>query len=125
MYWEIARRTGQSQSEVFDIASGRRRVENVPLLRRIVGGLEIPPEAMGLSWWGSDGSYWGPADAYSGQDTVTDHPEKVDDEVLRRHLLALGAVASFGVQIPGRTRWPIRTRPRAGCCCRHSCGCPT
>jgi transcriptional regulator with XRE-family HTH domain len=55
---EIARRTGQSQSEVSDIAGGRRRVESLPLLRRIVGGLGIPPEFAGLSWWGPDGSYW-------------------------------------------------------------------
>ncbi|MGQ0778650.1 MAG: helix-turn-helix domain-containing protein [Pseudonocardiales bacterium] len=47
---EIVQRTGQSQSEVSDIVSGRRRVENYALLRRIVGGLVIPPEFMGLSW---------------------------------------------------------------------------
>ena len=69
---EIARRTGQSQSDVSDIARGRRRVENLHLLRRIVGGLEIPPERLGLSWWGPDGRYWGPADAYSGQVAVND-----------------------------------------------------
>lgn len=98
---EIARRTGQSQSDVSDIARGRRRVENLHLLRRIVAGLEIPPERMGLSWWGPDGRYWGPEGAYSGQGTVTDHPEGVEDEMLRRHLVALGAVAGFGVLIPG------------------------
>jgi len=98
---EIARRTGQSQSDVSDIARGRRRVENLHLLRRIVGGLEIPPERMGLSWWGPDGRYWGPADAYSGQVAVNDPLEGMEDEVLRRHLVALGAVAGFGVLIPG------------------------
>jgi transcriptional regulator with XRE-family HTH domain len=98
---EIARRTGQSQSDVSDIARGRRQVENIHLLRRIVGGLEIPPERMGLSWWGPDGRYWGPESAYSGQGTVTESPEGVEDEVLRRHLVALGAVAGFGVLIPG------------------------
>ncbi|MGH3889794.1 MAG: hypothetical protein ACRDSZ_25065 [Pseudonocardiaceae bacterium] len=96
---EIARRTGQSQSEVSDIVSGRRRVENLHLLRRIVAGLEIPAESMGLSWWGPDGSYWGPEGGYGGQVAVADSPE--GDEMLRRHLLALGAVAGFGVQIPG------------------------
>ena len=35
---EIARRTGQSQSEVSDIAGGRRRVESLPLLRRMSEG---------------------------------------------------------------------------------------
>jgi transcriptional regulator with XRE-family HTH domain/tetratricopeptide (TPR) repeat protein len=98
---EIARRTGQSQSDVSDIVSGRRRVENIHLLRRIAGGLEIPPERMGLSWWGPDRSYWGPAGAYSGQGTVTNHLDGVEDEVLRRHLVALGAVSGFGVLIPG------------------------
>ena len=98
---EIARRTGQSQSEVSDIASRRRRVENLPLLRRIVAGLEIPPEAMGLSWWGADGRCWGPAGAYSGEVTVAGHPEGVEDEMLRRHLVALGGVAGFGVLMPG------------------------
>ncbi len=98
---EIARRTGQSQPEVSDIASGRRRVENLHVLRRIVAGLEIPPERMGLSWWGPDGSYWGPEGTYSGQVAVADHPEGVEDEMLRRHLLALGAIAGFGIHIPG------------------------
>ncbi|MGQ0773060.1 MAG: helix-turn-helix domain-containing protein [Pseudonocardiales bacterium] len=94
---EIARRTGQSQSEVSDIVSGRRRVQNYHVLRRIVGGLEIPPESMGLSWWGPDGSYWGPDGALCGQLT----PEEVADEVLRRHALALGVIAGFGAQIKG------------------------
>ncbi|MGH3754530.1 MAG: helix-turn-helix domain-containing protein, partial [Pseudonocardiaceae bacterium] len=54
---QIAARTGQSQSEVADILSGRRVVENHRVLRRIAGGLAVPPERMGLSWWGPDGSH--------------------------------------------------------------------
>ncbi|MGH4016041.1 MAG: helix-turn-helix domain-containing protein [Pseudonocardiaceae bacterium] len=98
---EIARRTGQSQSEVSDIVHGRRRVENYHLLRRLTERLEIPPEFMGLSWWAPDGTYCGPKGTYSGQHAVADLAEEVEDEVLRRHVLALGAVAGFGMQIPG------------------------
>ncbi|MGQ0776784.1 MAG: helix-turn-helix domain-containing protein [Pseudonocardiales bacterium] len=98
---EIARRTGQSQSEVSDIVSGRRRVENIHLLRRIVDGLEIPPEFVGLSWWSPDGSYWGPDGSGNGAVQVTGSPEGVEVEVLRRHALMLGGIAAFGAQIKG------------------------
>ncbi|HEU0089889.1 MAG TPA: helix-turn-helix domain-containing protein [Pseudonocardiaceae bacterium] len=98
---EIARRTGQSQSEVSEIVSGRRRVENHQVLRRICGGLEIPFELMGLSWWGPDGSYWGPDGTYSGEVAVADPWEGVEDDVLRRHMVALGGMAAFGARIPG------------------------
>ena len=54
---QIAGLTGQSQSEVSEIVAGRRTVEDHQLLRRIVTGLGIPPELMGLSWWGSDGTW--------------------------------------------------------------------
>lgn len=98
---EIARRTGQSQSEVSDIVSGRRRVENYHVLRRIVVGLEIPPELMGLSWWGPDGTYRGPDGSRDGQLAVAYPPEGVKDGMLRRHALALGASAAFGAQFKG------------------------
>lgn len=61
---QITARTGQNQSEVAEILSGRRLVENHRVLRRIVGGLDILPEMMGLSWWGPDGTYHGPDSAY-------------------------------------------------------------
>ena len=90
---QIAARTGQSQSEVADIVAGRR-VENYHLLVRIAEGLDIPPERMGLSWWSPDGTY-------CGQDTVAEPPEVVSAEMLRRHLLALGATTVFGAPIKG------------------------
>ncbi len=90
---QVATRTGQSQSEVADIIAGRK-VESHSLLRRIVQGLDIPPELMGLSWWAADGTY-------CGEVTVAELPEGVSAEMLRRHLLALGATAAFGAQIKG------------------------
>lgn len=91
---QIAGLTGQSQSEVSDIVAGRRRVENYHLLQRIAAGLGIPPERMGLSWWGPEGTY-------CGVDTVAELPEGVSAEMLRRHLLVLGATAAFGNPIKG------------------------
>lgn len=98
---EIVRRTGQAQSEVSDIVAGHRRVESIHLLRRIVGGLEIPPEFIGLSWRACDGTYWGPDGAYSEDVTVASTPEAVEDEMFRRHVFALGAIAAFSAQIKG------------------------
>ncbi|MGH3798529.1 MAG: helix-turn-helix domain-containing protein [Pseudonocardiaceae bacterium] len=94
---QIAARTGQNQSEVADILSGRRGlVENHRVLRRITGGLDIPPEMMGLSWWGPDGRYYGPDDTYPEGVTVADTPKGVSAKMMRRHLLALGGVALAG-----------------------------
>lgn len=98
---QIAARTGQSQSEVADIITGRRKVESHSLLRRIAEGLDIPPELMGLSWWAADGTYAGPDGAYCGEVTVAELPKGVSAEMQRRHLLALGAIAAFGAPIEG------------------------
>ncbi|MGH3753750.1 MAG: helix-turn-helix domain-containing protein [Pseudonocardiaceae bacterium] len=95
---QIAARTGQNQSEVADILSGRRVVENHRVLRRIAGGLAVPPERMGLSWWGPDGSHHGPDGAYPEGGTVSTL-KGVSAEMLRRHLLALGGVAAVGQPI--------------------------
>ena len=54
---EIARRTGQSQSEVSEILKGRR-VLAYDVLVRIAAGLGIPRELMGLSY-GENGAYGG------------------------------------------------------------------
>lgn len=89
----IALLTGQSQSEVSEILSGRQ-VLTYAVLKRIVGGLGIPPELAGISWYGPDGTY-------SGEVTVAHPPEGVDLEMLRRHLLALGATAAFGAPVDG------------------------
>ncbi|MGH3813531.1 MAG: hypothetical protein ACRDUV_13950, partial [Pseudonocardiaceae bacterium] len=93
---QIAACTGQNQSEVAEICSGRRPVENHRVLRRIAGGLDIPPEMMGLSWWGPDGTYHGPDGDYPEGVPVADTPRGVSAKMLRRHLLALGGVAMAG-----------------------------
>jgi transcriptional regulator with XRE-family HTH domain len=84
---EIARRTGQSQSEVSEILAGRR-VKQVDVLERICDGLGLPRELMGLSY--------GPNGAYPEGVTVTEPFEGMSAEMLRRHLLALGAIAAVG-----------------------------
>lgn len=92
----IATLTGQSQSEVCEILAGRR-VLTYPVLERIVTGLDIPAQLAGVSWHGPDGT-----DAYPDDVTVTE-PEGAED-MLRRHLLALGATAAFGAPIHGLGR---------------------
>ncbi|MGH3913226.1 MAG: hypothetical protein ACRDTC_07435, partial [Pseudonocardiaceae bacterium] len=69
------------------------------VLVRIATGLGVPPERMGLSWWGRDGSWHGPGGAYSEEATVVDTPEGVSAEMLRRHLIALGGAAMVGTPI--------------------------
>ncbi|MBV9163284.1 MAG: helix-turn-helix transcriptional regulator, partial [Pseudonocardiales bacterium] len=87
---EIARRTGQSQSEVSEIVRGRQ-VRDVTVLERICDGLGVPRQFMRLS---------GHADgAYPGGVTVTDLPEEVDAGMLRRMLLAAG-IAVVGRPVP-------------------------
>src|SRR5918997_5952871 len=78
---QIAELTGQSQPEVSDILAGRR-VSSYDVLVRIAGGLRIPRELMGLSFGA----------AYGGDVTVAEPPRGVSAEMLRRHLIALGAV---------------------------------
>ena len=78
---QIATLTGQSQSEVSEILKGRR-VRDVTVLERICEGLGIPRELMGLSY--------GELSAYRG-DIMAASPLGVDEEMLRRHLIELGA----------------------------------
>ena len=93
---EIARRTGQSQSEVSEIIHGGRQVRDVTVLERIVDGLGVPrPFLRLLEHAPSDDG------AYGGDATVTDLPEGVSAEMLRRHALALSGIAAFGAQITG------------------------
>jgi transcriptional regulator with XRE-family HTH domain len=66
---QIAALIGQSQPEVSEIVSSRRRVESYQLLVRIAESLGIPREFMGLSWWGPDG-------AYCGEARVVESPEE-------------------------------------------------
>jgi transcriptional regulator with XRE-family HTH domain len=90
---EIARRTGQSQSEVSEILKGRR-VLAYDVLVRIAAGLGIPRELMGLSY--------GEIGAYGGEVRVAEPPEEVDEGMLRRDLLAAGSVALIGVPVLGK-----------------------
>ena len=46
----IAARTGQAQSEVSDIANGRRQVASYDVLVRVAAGLGIPRGWMGLAY---------------------------------------------------------------------------
>lgn len=114
---QIAARTGQNQSEVAEILADRRGpVVNHRVLRRIVGGLDIPPEMMGLSWWGPDGTYHGPEGTYPEGVTVAGTLKGVSAEMLRRYLLALGGVALAGqpikhlgelLELPGAAPGPV------------------
>jgi hypothetical protein len=64
----------------------------VTVLERSADGLGVSRELMGLSY--DDSS------AYRGAEvTVTEPPEGVSAEMLRRHLIALGGVAAFGAPV--------------------------
>jgi transcriptional regulator with XRE-family HTH domain len=95
---QIAQCTGQSQPEISEILNGRV-VRDYRVLERIAEGLGIPRTLMGLSWWAADGSYAGQDGAYAGGVTDAEAPEGVRAEMLRRHLLALGATGAFGAPI--------------------------
>lgn len=101
---EIARRTGQSQSEVSDILKGRR-VRDVMVLERIADGLRIPRAWMRLA--GVAGSADG---SYGGEGMIAGPPEEVIAEMFRRHLLALGAVSAVSAAVVGGRV----ARPRPG-----------
>ena len=88
----IAELSGQSPSEVSEILKGRR-VLSYDVLVRIADRLGIPLVRMGLSY--------GESGAYGGDVTATNPPEGVSAEVLRRHLIALGAIAAVGAPTAG------------------------
>jgi len=88
----IAELSGQSPSEVSEILKGRR-VLSYDLLVRIADRLGIPRVRMGLSY--------GESDAYGGDVTATNPLEGVSAKVLRRHLIALGAIAAVGAPTAG------------------------
>jgi transcriptional regulator with XRE-family HTH domain len=105
---EIARRAGQSQSEVSDILKGRT-VRDVKVLERIADGLGIPRAWMRLA--GVAGSEEG---SYGGEGMVADLSEEVVAEMFRRHLLATGAISAVGavvvgelVELPGSAPVPL------------------
>jgi transcriptional regulator with XRE-family HTH domain len=92
---EIARRTGQSQSEVSDILKGRT-VRDVTVLERIADGLGIARARMRLA--GVAGSEEG---SYGEEGMIARAPEEVIAAMFRRHLLALGAVSAVGIAAVG------------------------
>ncbi|MGH4009523.1 MAG: helix-turn-helix domain-containing protein [Pseudonocardiaceae bacterium] len=96
----IAALVGQSQSEVSEIVKGRM-VKDYHVLERIAEGLGIPRGLMGLSWWTADGTSARQGETYAGGVPVAETPEGVSAEMLRRHLLALGATAAFGASVKG------------------------
>ncbi|MGH3814445.1 MAG: helix-turn-helix domain-containing protein, partial [Pseudonocardiaceae bacterium] len=91
---QIAACTGQSQSEVSDIAAGHRQVGNHQVLVRIADGFDIPRELMGLSWWGPDGTY-------CGGGTVPEAPMREGEDVRRRTLIATTSMAALGQVVQG------------------------
>lgn len=104
---QIAQLTGQSQSEVSEILSGRQVIA-YDVLERIVKGLGIPRELMGMSWWAPDGIWYGPEGAYPEGDTVAN----LGIEMISRRLLGAGALAVFGQTVlgePGGLPAPVAT----------------
>ncbi|MFN2497275.1 MAG: helix-turn-helix domain-containing protein [Pseudonocardiaceae bacterium] len=97
-YRQIARLIGRSQSRVSEIATGTP-VVRYDVLVDISTGLCIPPERMGLSWWGPDGTWYGPDGAYPGEVTVANTPKGVTAEMLRRHLIAWGGTILAGAPV--------------------------
>ncbi len=91
---EIARATGQSQSEVSDIRKGRA-VTSVRVLERIADGLGVERAVMGLGWGAGKPVEYGEPD------------EEVTEAVKRRNFInaVIGAVA-FGQPIIRELLWP-------------------
>ncbi len=85
---QLARRTGQSQSEVCEIRKGRK-VGMYEVLVRICRGLGLAREAMGLSY--------GPGGAYAG--AVVDPREGVCEAMRRRSVIGSLGLAVFGTPL--------------------------
>ncbi|MGH4021809.1 MAG: helix-turn-helix domain-containing protein [Pseudonocardiaceae bacterium] len=89
---QIARRTGQSQSEVCEIVAGRR-VRMRDVLVRICDGLGVPRWLMGLSHYGPDGR--GYAGSVEGV-PVAEAPEGASEAMKRRAVVGALSVAVIG-----------------------------
>lgn len=105
---QIAELTGQSQSEVSEILSGRR-VMAYDVLERICEGLDVPREWMGLAYHG-DAEPAGP-----------DVGEEMDEAMKRRALIALAGATLVGapvlgevLHIPARPATPTPLPSRLG-----------
>ncbi len=95
---QIARLTGRSQPNISEIVHGRQ-VVSYDVLVALTKSLAIPLERMGLSWWGPDGRWYGPADSYPEGVTVAHATKGVDSDMLRRHLIALGGAVIVGAPV--------------------------
>ncbi|MGQ0775657.1 MAG: helix-turn-helix domain-containing protein [Pseudonocardiales bacterium] len=104
---EIARRTGQSQSEISEIIHGDRRVRDVEVLERIADGLGVPRPFLRLLR-----DVPGEGEAYPGAQGGPD-PE-VDEEVRRRTLIAATSLAALGEVVKGMGEVAELALPRFG-----------
>lgn len=86
---QIGQLTGQSQSEVSEILSGRR-VLAYRVLERIADGLGIPRGHMGLAYADADGR----PTTYSEDETGVD--SEVDDDMISRRFLGMASAALLG-----------------------------
>ncbi|MGH4007510.1 MAG: helix-turn-helix domain-containing protein [Pseudonocardiaceae bacterium] len=87
---QIAHLTGQSQSEVSEILTGRRVVRAYDVLVRIAEGLDVPRGWMGLAY-----------DEVLESAGLAVGEEVVDENMKRRALLAVGGVALLGAPVLG------------------------
>jgi len=100
---EIARRTGQSQSEVSEVVAGRR-VMAYDVLVRIAEGLGVPRERMGLSY-GEDGAY---------PEGDSSRSPEMEEEMRRRVLIAATSLAALGRIVTSLEELAELALPRTG-----------
>ncbi|GAB4590130.1 helix-turn-helix domain-containing protein [Nocardia sp. IFM 10818] len=94
---EIARRTGQAQSEIYDVLHRRRCVQSYTVLSRIADGLGIPRGYMGLARDPLTTALWKP-----GLETV---PVPPDDGDLLAHAAAVTATVGLGAPGDDSSWW--------------------
>ncbi|HKR52432.1 MAG TPA: helix-turn-helix domain-containing protein [Pseudonocardiaceae bacterium] len=98
---EIARRTGQSQSEVSEIIHGDRQVRDATALERIADGLSVPHPFLRLLKHAPSGD-----GAYGGDATVTETSEEVGTEMLRRYARRWAGLPHLAPRSRGSAAWP-------------------
>lgn len=89
---QIARLTGQSQSEVSEILTGRRVVQAYDVLVRIAHGFDVPRGWMGLAY---------DADEVAESATPVLGEEVVDEDMKRRAMFAIATTALLGAPVLG------------------------
>lgn len=104
---EIARRTGQSQSEVSEILRGGRQVRDVEVLERIADGLGVPRPFLRLLTHAPDetGAY---PETEGGLDS------EGDEAVKRRALIAATSLAALGEVVKSMGEVAELALPRSG-----------